>query len=313
MIKNQSYKVEEPFIVRLKKDLKVNTSLYFIVLPVLLFYLVFRYFPMYGTLIAFKNYSPGLGIFGSPWVGFSHFIRFFTGNFFVRVVSNTFILSFYELLFGFPMPIILAILINEVRSRRYRKLVQTVTYMPFFISLVVVCGMIVQFSATDGIINDIIYLFGGRRVPLMQRASYFRPMFIISGIWQHSGWGSIIYLAALMAIDPSLYESAEIDGANRFQKIRYITIPSIVPTIVIMFILRMGRILDIGFEKIILLYNPSTYQVADVISSYVYRVGLTNFSWSYSTAVGLVNSVVNLMFLVAANKLSKKATDSSLW
>lgn len=301
------------FCLRLAVDLKKNRSLYLIMLPVLIYYILFRYLPMYGATIAFKNFSPAKGISGSDWVGFEHFIKFFTSHYFIRVVRNTFTLSSMQILFGFPIPIIFAILVNELRNKHYKKAVQSIAYLPYFISIVVICGMISQFSSTNGVFNDIMVLFGADRESLLQQPHLFRTIYILSEIWQKAGWESIIYLAALTGIDASLYEAASIDGANRFKKIMYITLPGLLPTIVIMLILRIGRVMEIGFEKIILLYNPATYEVADVISSYVYRVGLNDLNWSYSAAVGIFNSIVNLAFLIMANKLSKKYAGSSLW
>ena len=268
---------------------------------------------MYGALIAFKNYKPALGFFGSPWVGLDNFTRFFTSPFFGRLVRNTLLLSFELLLFGFPAPIILALLINEVHHQGFKKSVQTLTYLPHFISLIVVVGMITDFSMTSGLFNDIIVFFGGERSPLLQNPALYRTIYVLSDIWQQVGWGSIIYLSALSGVDAQLYDAASIDGAGRFQKLLHVTLPGIMPTIITMLILRIGNLMSIGYEKTILLYNPSTYDTADIISSYVYRVGLLEQGWSYSTAIGLFNSVINLILLVLANKLSKKLADTSLW
>lgn len=306
-------KAVKNYFVRLGADLVKNRSVYLIFLPVLIYYILFRYLPMYGATIAFKNYTPFRGISGSEWVGFKHFIRFFSSHYFFRVLRNTFTLSGMQIIFGFPVPILFAILVNELKNLRFKKTVQTMTYLPHFISMVVICGMITAFSATNGIFNDVLALFGTKRESLLQQPELFRTIYILSEIWQKAGWESIIYLAALTGIDQTLYEAAGIDGANRFKKILHVTLPGLLPTIVIMLILRIGRVMEIGFEKIILLYNPATYEVADVISSYVYRVGLTDLNWSYSAAVGIFNSVVNLTFLFAANKLSKKYSGSSLW
>ncbi len=301
------------FFKRLKRDLFINKSLYLLVLPVVIFYIIFHYKPMYGAIIAFKQYAPAKGVLGSPWVGFDHFVRFFSSHSFWRIFRNTFLISFYSLLFGFPAPIILALLLNELKNEKFKRTVQTISYLPHFISLVVVAGMIKDFTVTDGIINDFIELFGGERVPILQKAELFRPVYIISGIWQEIGWGSIIYLAALSGISQELYEAAMIDGAGRFKQVIHVTIPGIAPTIIIMLILRIGQLMNVGYEKIILLYNPSTYETADVISSYVYRVGLLEFSWSYSAAVGLFNSVVNFILVIAANWVSRRVTETSLW
>ncbi|MDD4849131.1 MAG: ABC transporter permease subunit [Gemmiger sp.] len=301
------------FGYRARKDMQRNWELYLLVLPVLIFYFLFCYKPMYGALIAFQNYKPALGFAGSPWVGFDNFIRFFTSPFFGRLVKNTLFLSFELLIFGFPAPIILALLLNELHAGPFKKTIQTVTYLPHFISIIVVAGMLTDFCMSTGLINDIIVFFGGARSPLLQNPALYRTIYILSDIWQQIGWGSIIYLSALSGVDAQLYDAASIDGAGRFQKLLNVTLPSIMPTIVIMFILRIGSLMSIGYEKTILLYNPSTYETADIISSYVYRVGILEQGWSYSTAIGLFNSVVNLILLLIANRLSKKLTETSLW
>ncbi len=298
---------------RIKRDIRKNYSLYLLVLPVLLFYILFSYKPMYGAIIAFKNYAPARGIWDSPWVGFDHFIRFFNSIYFFRLMKNTLLLSVYSLIFGFPAPVILALLLNEVRNKSFKRLTQTITYLPHFISLIVITGMIVNFSMTSGLFNDVIVFLGGRRSPLLQNPDLYRTIYIASGIWQEVGWGSIIYLAALSGVDSQLYEAAMIDGAGKFKQLIYVTLPSIMPTIVIMFILKMGSLMSIGYEKTILLYNPSTYEKSDIISSYVYRIGLIEQNWSYSTAIGLLNSVINLFLLILTNKISKRLSETSLW
>jgi putative aldouronate transport system permease protein len=299
----------------ISSDFKRNRMLYLLFLPVLAFYIIFAYWPMYGTIIALKDYAPGMGIGGSPWANpaLKHFIRFVQSPLFFRVVRNTFVLSAYSLIFSFPAPIILALLLNEVRHDRFKKAAQTLTYLPHFISLVVICGMISDFSSSQGLFNDIAVSLGGERSALLQQQSFFRPMYIISEIWQEVGWGSIIYLAALSNIDEQLYEAAKIDGASRLQQLKAVTLPGIMPTIVIMLILRVGSLLGVGYEKVILLYNPATYEVSDVISSYVYRSGLQDGNWSYSAAIGLLNSLVNFIFLIAANTISRRAGETSLW
>lgn len=281
--------------------------------PVLAYYATFHYAPMYGALIAFKEYTPNKGILGSAWVGFQHFNDFFSSYYFWRILKNTVIISLYSLIFEFPAPIILAILINELTNKRFQRFVQTVTYMPYFISLIVIAGMIKDFTNNGGLINNFLTYFGANDTAMLQKPEMFRTIYILSEIWQKIGWESIIYLAALMGIDQEQYEAAKIDGANRIRQIWHITLPGILPTIAIMFILRMGNLLNVGFEKIILLYNPSTYDTADVISSFVYRKGLIEFGWSYSSAVGLFNSVINLALLITANKISKKISENSLW
>ena len=298
---------------RIARDFLLNKYLYIMILPVLIYYAVFHYAPMYGAIIAFKDYSPIKGIMGSDWVGLKHFIDFFDSYYFVRILKNTLLISLYTLVFEFPAPIILALLINEVRHRMFKRVVQTITYMPYFISLVVICGIITDFTNADGLINGMLVSFGYDGQAMLQRPELFRTIYVISEIWQRIGWESIIYIAALMSIDLDQYEAARIDGAGRFKQMFFITIPGILPTITIMFILRMGNMMNVGFEKIILLYNSVTYETADVISSFVYRKGLLEFGWSYSAAVGLFNSVINLCLLITANYISKKLSKNSLW
>lgn len=294
-------------------DFKLNKSLYLLMVPVLIYFIVFKYIPMYGALIAFKDFSPKLGVLGSPWVGLKHFKSFFGSSSFVTLMINTLRISLSTLVFGFPMPIILALLMNEIKCKPFLKTVQNITYLPHFISLVVICGLIKDFTMDDGVIGKIVSMFGGSPVTMLNYSQYFVPVYVVSDIWQEVGWGTIIYLSALTAIDRSLYEAAEIDGAGRFRQTLNITIPGIAPTIVIMLILRMGSVLNVGFEKIILLYNDATMKVADVISTYVYRRGLINLDWGYSTAVGLFNSVINLALLIISNSINKKINNESLW
>ena len=295
------------------RDFKQNGTLYLLVLPVIVFYLIFMYKPMYGALIAFKNYSPALGVAKSPWVGMKYFQQLFTTPDFWRVFKNTLRISVCTLVFGFPAPILFSLLLNEVTNMRFKKVVQTASYMPHFISLVVVCGMIKAFVGDTGFISMIVSLFTGERTNLLLNPDYFTAIYVVSDIWQGLGWTSIIYLSALSAVDVAQYEAAEIDGAGRFDKMFKITLPSIMPTIITMLVLRVGQIMGIGYEKIILLYNSAIYSTADVISSYSYRVGFESQSWSYSTAVGLFNSVINFVLVIIANTASKKLTDSSLW
>ena len=297
----------------IKKEYNYNKELYLMILPVIIFFLIFMYFPMYGASIAFKNFSPAKGISGSDWVGLKHFTRFFSSIYFVRVLKNTLIISVASLGFGFPAPIILALLLNEVRTRWFKNTVQSITYLPHFISLVVIIGLLKEFTVSTGLINDILVMFGFERFPLLQKPEAFRTLYITSEIWQTIGWNSIIYLAALSGVDEQLYEAARIDGANRWKQTIHITLPSIKSTIMILLILRMGRLFTVGFEKIILMYSPSTYEVADVISSYVYRSGLLDMNYSYSTAVGLFNSIMNFTLLILANWLSKRYARTSLW
>lgn len=306
--------------VRAKSDLRKNKTLYIMLIPALLYYIIFCYGPMYGAVIAFKDYKPSMGIMGSDWVGLKHFISFFKSAYFWRILRNTLTISFSTLIFGFPAPIILALLINELKSKKYAKLTQTVTYLPHFISLVVVCGMIKDFTLNTGLINNILVtLTGGAWTPttLLNEPRFFVPIYVISDIWQGVGWGSIIYLSALAGIDQELYEAATIDGAGRWKQTVHVTLPGILPMIVIMLILRIGGLLNVGYEKIILLYNQATFETADVISTFVYRRGLLAEGganqWSYSTAVGLFNSVINFILIIMANRLSRRLTDTSLW
>lgn len=304
---------ETGFIPMVIKDFKKYKYLYLMILPVIIYYVVFHYAPLYGATIAFKNFSPSKGIMGSPWVGFKHFKSFLTSFYFWRVFRNTLMINLIELIFAFPAPIILALLLNEIKNNAFKRTIQTITYMPHFISLVVVCGMIVDFTSSEGVINSIITSLGGQKIMFLQKPEYFRSIYVSSGIWQGIGWGSIIYLAALSAIDPSLYEAAIIDGAGRFKQLLHVTLPGIAPTIVILLILNLGKMMNVGFEKIILLYNPATYETADVISSFVYRRGLREANWSFGSAVGLLNSVINLVLITMSNKISRKLNETSLW
>ncbi|MBT9777039.1 ABC transporter permease subunit [Clostridium sp. MCC353] len=304
---------KKDFMSRARRDWQRNRALYAIVIPVLLFYILFHYKPMYGAIIAFKDYTPALGVEKSPWVGFDNFIRFFNSVYFVRLIKNTILLSFYNLLFGFPAPIILALLLNEVRGKKFKSLTQTITYLPHFISMIVVTGMLTNFCMTSGLFNDIIVMFGGERSPLLQNPKLYRTIYVASSIWQEVGWGSIIYLSALAGVDSQLYEAAQIDGAGKWKQMINVTLPAITPTIIIMLILKIGSLMNMGYEKTILLYNPSTYETADIISSYIYRIGLLEQDWSYSTAIGLFNSVINFALLILANKISKRYSETSLW
>lgn len=281
-----------------------------------LFYLLFHYLPIYGVLIAFKRIVVfrGLGeILGAPWVGLRYFQEYLTDPYFWKLARNTVLIRLYGLIWGFPSPIILALLLNEVRNGTFKRLVQSITYLPHFISLVVICGMIVNFLATDGLVNQMIGRLGIEAIPFLTRPEWFRTIYIGSDIWQHAGFGSIIYLAALTNIDPQLYEAAEIDGAGRWRQLVHVTLPGIAPTITILFILRLGRIMEVGYQKIILLYNGATYETADVISTYVYRRGLINSDFAYATAVGLFTSLIGLVFVYTANRMARALGETSLW
>lgn len=301
------------FTLDLQRDMKKHYVLYLLAVPAIIYFLIYCYWPMYGAVIAFKNFNPVDGITGSPWVGLKNFTDFFKGVYFVRLMRNTFLLSFYDFLWGFPAPIILALLLNEIRSTLFKKTIQTVTYMPHFISMVVICGIIIDFTSTNGLINSIITFFGGHASNLLLNAGLFRTIYVSTNVWQSVGWGSIIYLAALAGIDPTLYEACRIDGGGRWKQMLYVTLPGLMPTITILMILRMGSMMSVGFEKIFLLYNPVTYETADVISTYVYRKGIIDASYSFSTAVGLFNSVINFALLIIANQISRRVSDTSLW
>lgn len=301
------------FSYRLKSDIRRNYPLYILILPALIYYAIFCYKPMYGALIAFKEYQPELGVFGSPWVGFYQFKKFFDNPDFFRILKNTLTISISSIIFGFPAPIILALLFNELKLAKFKSSAQTISYLPHFISLVVVCGLIKTFVSQGGIIHQLAVVFGKKNVGLLSRPECFVPIYVLSDIWQGVGWGSIIYLAALSGIDQELYEAARIDGANKWRRVIHVTLPGIAPTIIIMFILRMGSLLSVGYEKIILLYNPLIYETSDVIASYTYRAGLQQQNWSYSSAVGLLNSVINFMIIMAANKISSEYSETSLW
>ncbi len=297
----------------LAKDFARNKIIYLMALPVLAYFLIFHYVPLYGAIIAFKDFAPSKGVLESPWVGFQHFRDFFDSYYFWRILRNTLLINVYSVIFAFPAPIILALLLNEVRNKLFKRSIQTISYLPHFISMVVVAGIIVDFTSKGGIINDAIELLGGERINLLTKKELFRSIYVVSGIWQGVGWGSIIYLAALSGIDSALYNAAVIDGAGRWKQTWHITLPGIAPTIVILFILRMGQMMSVEFEKIILLYNSQTYETADVISSFIYRKGLLEFSYSYSAAVGLFNSVINFILILSANWISRRVNETSLW
>lgn len=299
----------------LKKLFLRDRQLIVMSLPMILFFFVFCYIPMAGMALAFVDYKPALGIFGSEFVGFKFFEQVFTNPFFPRLLKNTFIIGFETLLWSFPFPILFALAVNEIRSKKAKKLVQTISYMPYFISIVVIVGLMSNFlSPTTGVVNTLYtQLTGKDPISFMTSPEYFRFLYVASHVWQTFGWNSIIYLAALAGVDTDLYDSARVDGANRLQQMLYITLPSIMPTIIIMLVLNLGNIMSVGFEKIILMYSPGIYEVADVISTYTYRRGIVQADYSYGTAIGMFNSVVNLVFICGANWFSKKFSDTSLW
>lgn len=300
---------KKSFPEMLKRDIVRNRYIYIMLIPVVAYFIVFHYIPMFGVQIAFKDFSIVKGIMDSPWVGFKHFETYFNSYYFGRLIKNTILLSAYNILFGFPAPILLAILINEVKNTKFKRVVQTVTYLPHFISIVIVCALLKNFFAVDGIVNQLF----GTNINFFMREDMFRPLYIGSGIWQEIGWGSIVYLSAITGIDDTLYEAAEIDGAGRFQKILYVTLPCIATTITVMFIMRVGKMMTLGADKVLLMYSESTYATSDIISTFVYRKGLLEQNYSYSAAVDLVNSLVNCGLLVAANKLCKKISGNGLW
>lgn len=294
--------------------LKSNFDLYVFLIPAVVTTFVFAYIPMYGILLAFKDYSLRKGIWGSDWVGFEHFQRFFDSPDFWRLIWNTLSLSVYGLIAGFPIPIILALMLNSMRNKSYRKLVQTITYAPNFISTVVMCGMIVLFlSPRVGIVNSLLGMIGIESINFMGNASMFPHIYVWSGVWQTTGWSSVIYFAALSGISPELHEAATVDGATKLQRIRHIDIPGILPTAIILLIMSCGSILSVGFEKVFALQNPLNTPVSEIISTYVYKVGLIQNDVSYSTAISLFNTVINGIMLVTVNAISRKVSDSSLW
>lgn len=296
------------------KVMKQYWQYYILLLPALLYFAIFCYGPMYGVQIAFKDFLARGGIWGSEWVGFEHFTRFFNSHYSGTLIKNTFIISAYSLIVGFPLPILLALGLNEIKNGKFKKSVQTVTYAPYFISVVVMCGMIISFlSPTTGIINKVIELFGGDPIRFLSQEKWFRSVYVFSGIWQGTGWGSIIYLAALSGVDPQLHEAATLDGASRVQRLWYVNIPHIAPTMIIMLILSAGSVLSVGYEKIYLLQNSLNAGVSEVISTYVYKVGLVSGQYSFSTAVGLFNSIINLILLAIVNWIAKRISDTSLW
>lgn len=299
---------------RLKKAARRDLPLWILAVPGLTALIVFSYFPIYGLIIAFQDYSPGLGFLGSPWVGFKHFARLFRDPYFFRTFRNTVILGVYTLVFTFPAPLLFALLLNELRSRWFKKAVQTVSYLPNFISVVIVVGFLIDFtSLSDGVVNDVIAFFGGERIHFMAEPEWFRFLYVVSDIWQGVGVGSIIYLAAIAGIGVELYESAYLDGATKLQQMRYITLPCLMPTIAILLILQVGELFGADFQKIMLMYSPLTYETADVISTYVYRSGVRGGALSYSTAVGFFLSVISFLFVFAADRISNRISDISVF
>lgn len=301
------------FKERVVRDFHRNWMLYLMMLPIIVYYLIFKFGPMFGLSIAFMDYKPAKGFTGSSWAGLKHFKNFFTNYYFGRLLKNTVRISVFSLL-TFPAPLILALLINELKGKMFAKWVQTITYIPHFISTVVICGIIVKLTSSTGGITMILHsLFGIPQETLLNHKEYFIPIYILSDLWQTVGWNSIIYLAAISGIDQELYDAARVDGAGRLAQVIYITIPCLLPTIIIQLILKMGKIFDVGYEKIMLLYNPGIYDTADVINTYVYRKGLIDAQYSYSAAVGLFNSLVCFILVTVTNKLTKKISGTGLW
>ena len=296
------------------KSLRRDRQLVFMLIPVETFFAVFSYYPLYGILIAFKDYSSSRGILGSPWAGLRYFRQFFSSPYFGRLLRNTVLISVYSLLWGFPVPILFALLLNEFKDGKFKRLIQTVSYLPHFISLVVICGILIDiFSPQGGVVNSLLYSLTGKRINFFGEPEWFRTMYVGSGVWQEFGWNSIIYLAAITGINPDLYEAARIDGAGRLRQIWHVTLPGIKPTILTLLILNLGNIMSVGYEKIILLYSPTTYETADVISTYVYRTGLLSQQYSYAGAVGLFNSAINIAILVLCNFAGKKLFGVGIW
>ena len=297
-----------------KKSVWKNWQLYIMCLPAVIYFLIFAYKPMYGIIIAFKNYSMRKGIMGSPWIGFGNFERLFSSYWFPIILKNTLTLSGLTLILGFPIPILLALILNEVQNSRFRKGFQTISYAPHFISTVVLCGMLTLFlSPSSGVINRFITMLGGEHINFLQEPSMFKWVYVLSGVWQEMGWGSIIYFATLSGVDKALIEAADIDGASRLQKIWYINLPVLVPTILILLILNCGSLLSVGYEKVFLLQNPTNLSASEVISTFVYKSGLEKSDFSFGAAADLFNSVVNTIVLVLANTISKQTTKTILF
>lgn len=282
-------------------------------LPAFALVLIFHYLPIYGITIAFKDFFAARGIMDSPWVGLKHFRIFFLNPYAWRIIRNTLLLGFYSVLFGYPAPIILALLFNELKNGRFKRVTQTISYFPHFISVVIIVGMLKEFAASDGLFNQLRNALGMESVLFFTRPNYFRPLFVGSGIWQRVGWGTILYLAALSNVDPTLYDVASIDGATRWQQVIHISIPAIAPTIIITLILRIGNILALDFQKVLLMYHPGIYETADIIGTYVYREGIEGARYSYTAAVGLFQNVLSFGLLLIANWISRRFSESSLW
>ncbi len=301
-------------IQKVGDHLKREWQLYVMLIPTILWLVIFLYKPMYGLQIAFKDYSIFRGVAGSPWIGLEHFQTLFGNDQFLRALKNTIIISFYSLLFGFPMPILLALMFNEILNQTFKKTAQTIVYLPHFISSVIIAGIVITaFSPSAGIVNTFLGWLGIDSIYFLTKPEWFRPIFVGTGIWQEAGFQSIVYLAAIAGVSPTLYESAVVDGASRWQMMWKITIPSIMPTIIIMLIIRIGNILEVSFEMIILLYQPATYETADVVNTFIYRQGLQGGQYDFAAAAGLFNAVVAFVLVMTANTISKRYSRTSLW
>ncbi|GIN56251.1 sugar ABC transporter permease [Lederbergia ruris] len=309
---NTTIKIKKKFNVR--RRILNNWDIYLLLVPVLAYFIIFKYIPMYGVQIGFKDFIATKGITGSEWVGMKHFTRFFNSYYFWRLIKNTLGIGIYELAVAFPIPIILALMINEVRLNRFKKLVQNVTYAPHFLSTVVIVGMLFLFlNPQYGMVNNLLSAFGIKPISFMTEPGWFKTIYVLSHVWQQMGWSSIIYLAALAGVPPELHEAARMDGASRLQRIRHVNIPAIVPVIIILLILNVGNIISVGFEKVFLMQNALNMEASDVIATHVYKTGIMGAQYSYSTAVGLFNSVISFILLVVVNQISRKVSETSLW
>ena len=297
----------------IRRDLQLNWAVYVMAIPVVAYFFIFYYVPMGGIVMAFQNFKIKKGIFGSEWIWFENFQTFFSSIYFWRLIRNTLLISIYGLLFSFPFPIMFALCLNEVRSTKFKKVTQTISYLPYFISIVVVVSILNDFCKSGGVLMQLAQSFGDTGGPLISRPEWFRTLYIGSNIWQHLGYNSIIYISALANVDQELYEAAFIDGAGRWKQTWHVTLPGILPTIVILLIMRLGQMMNVGYEKTRLMYSPATYETADIISSYVYRVGIQDANYSYSTAVNLFNSIINFAIIYLANRISRSLSDISLW
>ena len=305
---------KDSFLFKMKVDFNRNKSIYPIAIFIILFFFIFSYIPIYGLLMAFQDYNPYKGFLASDWVGFKHFINFFESDMFFKVFRNTFVMSITGLVFSFPMPLIFALLLNEITSKTFRRTIQTISYMPHFISIVIVCGMIIDFFTPTGLVNQVLSsYFGIKSFNYLGDSNWFLPLFIGSGVWQGVGYGSIIYLSAICGVNTELFDALMIDGGGRIRRVWNVILPSIVPTIVTLLILRLGMIMTVDFEKVLLLQNSINTDVSEVISTLTYKIGIMNGKYSSSTAIGMFNTVINLVFLLAANKISAKVNETSLW